>query len=136
MIGNEFQGLLNQPFLFETETEASKTSEFKKVITLPRTILAKTKTVANVNIFKCTAKVPCKVYLKKGFQANYQVGTEEWTDRAELISVDRSNIKVIFLFINYFTIYNFSFCKVEITHQNLNMARKFSAMPANGGKSL
>jgi len=118
--GNEFHSLLSQPFFFETETEASKHTEFKKVETLPRSVLAKTKTVVNVNIFKCTAKVPCKVLLKKGFQANYEVGTEEWTDRAELVSIDRSNIKV------------------EITHQNLNMARKFSAMPANGNgaKSL
>ena len=94
MIGNEFHSLLSQPFFFETETEASKHTEFKKVETLPRSVLAKTKTVANVNIFKCTAKVPCKVLLKKGFQANYEVGTEEWTDRAELVSIDRSNIKV------------------------------------------
>jgi len=116
--GPEFHNLLSQPFTFETETDASKVGDFKKVATLPRCIHGKTKTVAKVSIFKCTAKVPCKVFLKMGFLPFYSTGSEEWTDRAELICVDRSNVKV------------------EFAHNNLNMARKFSAMPTNGGKSL
>jgi len=116
--GPEFHQFLSQPFYYESETEASKSGEFKKVACLPKYIQGKTKTTAIVNIFKCTAKVPCKINFKMGFLPNYDVGTEEWSDRAELVSVDRSNIKV------------------EITHTNLNMARKFSVMPQNGGKSL
>ena len=76
--GPEWHNFLCQAFTFETETEASKSGEFKKVATLPRCIHGKTKTVAHVNIFKCTAKVPCKVHLKLGFLANYEIGTEEW----------------------------------------------------------
>ena len=69
---------MSQPFVFESETEASKSKDFKKTVPLPRCIPGKTKTTAIVNIFKCTAKVPCKVHLKLGFQQNYEVGTEEW----------------------------------------------------------
>ena len=76
--GPEFHNLLSQPFTYETETDASRYGEFKKVATLPRCIHGKTKTVAKVSIFKCTAKVPCKVYLKMGFLPSYSTGSEEW----------------------------------------------------------
>ena len=37
----------------------------------------------------------CQVHFRIGFLPNFETGTEEWTDSAELISVDRTNVKVI-----------------------------------------
>jgi len=116
--GKEFHRQLENPFYFETDIEASKASETKTIALLPRTVQGKTKTQAIVNIYKCTAKVPCKTSFRNGFLPNFDRGTEEWNDRADLISVDRTNVKV------------------EIQHTNQNMARKFSNMPSNGSKSL
>ena len=39
---------LENPFYFETETEASKSSESKTVITMPRNVQGKTKTQASI----------------------------------------------------------------------------------------
>ena len=36
-----------------------------------------------------------QVHFRIGFLANFETGTEEWTDSAELISVDRTNVKVM-----------------------------------------
>jgi len=116
--GELFHQQLENPFYFETESEASKSSEVKTVIPLPRLVQGKTKTQAIVNIYKCTAKVPCKTTFKLGFLPNFDKGTEEWNDRAELISMDRTNVKV------------------EIQHTDMNMARKFSSNASNGSKSL
>ena len=35
------------------------------------------------------------MHFRIGFLPNFEIGTEEWTDSAELISVDRTNVKVI-----------------------------------------
>ena len=78
LLGVEFHDMLSQSFVFESDIEASKSAEFKKIVRLPTCIQGKTKTSAIVNIFKCTAKVPCKVHLKMGFLPNYDIGTEEW----------------------------------------------------------
>ena len=37
-----------------------------------------------------------QVHFRLGFLPNFETGTEEWTDSAELISVDRTNVKVLF----------------------------------------
>ena len=36
-----------------------------------------------------------QVHFRLGFLPNFETGTEEWTDSAELISVDRTNVKVL-----------------------------------------
>jgi len=84
---------------------------------LPLVVPPKTKTQATVNVFKCTAKIPCKVHFKLGFLPAYPLGTEEWTDSAELVSVDRTALKV------------------ETVHQNLNLVRKISNQ-VSSSKSL
>jgi len=117
--GDEFHRQLESVFTLATETEASKASNCQATALLPRTVPAKTKTQAVVNIYKCTAKIPCKVHFRIGFLPNFETGTEEWTDSAELISVDRTNVKV------------------ETVHTNLNTVRKFSNQVAgSSSKSL
>jgi len=117
--GQEFHRQLENPFVLASETEASKFSEMKTTAQLPKFIQGKHKTQAIVYIYKCTANVPCKVTFKLGFLPNFDIGSEAWTDNAVLTSVDRTNVKV------------------EISHQNLNNARKFSQkITNNGSKSL
>jgi len=110
---------MESQFVLATETEASKFSEIRTTAILPKFIQGNHKTQAIVNIYKCTAKVPCKVIFKLGFLPNFDTGSEAWTDQAVLTSIDRSNVKV------------------EISHQNLNKERKFSQLITNNSsKSL
>merc|ERR1719228_1297373 len=92
--GKEFHRQLENPFYFETDTEASKESSTKTVVLLPRTVQGKTRTQVTVHLYKCMARVPCRVSFKLGFLPQFETGTEKWCDRGELVCVDSTNVKV------------------------------------------
>ncbi|XP_023339609.1 uncharacterized protein LOC111709903 [Eurytemora carolleeae] len=108
LTGPEFHSLLESEFIMTSPTESSKKMNKTTIIHLPKFIQGKSKTKVRVYIYKCSVKVPCKIIFKIGFQSDFETGSEQWTDTAELESVDRSIVKV------------------EIENVSTNMARKFS----------